>query len=168
MLRPDMPPEGIELPLWYRASPEREEARQRLRARAQEFGLPIKFSAYAPNSRRALEASEYANTVGRGGEFHRAVFHQYFGEGRDISDWEVLRQAAADAGIDPDEMQRRTDSGEFSATVSEQDAAAREAGVRAAPTFFINGKVKIVGFQQDEAFEEAIGRLAEGDDLLAV
>ncbi len=159
-----MPPEGVELSLWYRATPEREEARQRLRARAQEVGLPIKFSAHIPNSRRALEATEYANSVGRGAEFHRAVLQKFFAEGRDISDWEVLRQAAIDASIDAGEMQRRTESGEFTTAVTEQDAAAREAGVHAAPTYFINDEVKIVGVQRDEAFEKAIARLAGGDD----
>ncbi|MHB1412526.1 MAG: DsbA family oxidoreductase [Thermoleophilia bacterium] len=167
MLRPDMPPEGVELSLWYRATPEREEARQRLRARAQELGLPIKFSAHIPNSRRALEASEYANSVGKGSEFHRAVLHQFFAEGRDISDWEVLRQAAIDAGIDAGEMQRRTESGEFAAAVTEQDAAARAAGVHAAPTYFINDEVKIVGAQRDDVFEEAIARLAKGENARA-
>ncbi len=163
-MRPDMPPEGEDLSLWYRAGPEREEARQRLRARAEEAGLPIRFSAHIPNSRRALEATEYANCVGRGDEFHRAVFHQYYGESRDISDWDVLRQAALDAGIDADEMQRRTESGEFASAVAEQDAAARAAGVHAVPTFFINGEEKIVGVHGSEAFEEAIAQLAVRDN----
>lgn len=163
ILRPNMPPEGLEQPLWYRASPERVEARRRVQSRADEAGVPIKFSTHISNSRRALEATEYANSVGRGNEFHRAVFHQYFVEGRDISDWEVLKDAALDAGIDADEMRRRTESGEFAAAVTEQDAAVRAKGVLAAPTFFINDKVKIAGAQRDEVFEAAIARL-EGDD----
>ena len=159
MLRPEMPPEGIDLSLWYRATPEQEESRRRLRDRAAEAGLSIRFAAHIPNSRRALEATEYAISVGRGDEFHRAVLHQYFAEGHDISEWEVLRQAALEAGIDADEMQRRTASGEFAAVVSEQDAAGRAAGVHAAPTYFINDTVKIVGVQKDEVFEAAIARL---------
>ena len=161
MLQPDMPSEGIELPLWYRATPEREAARDHQRARAEEAGLPIRFPAHIPNSRRALEATEYAISVGKGSEFHRAVFHQYFVERRDISEWETLRQAALDAGIDADEMQRRTESGEFAAAVTGRDAAAREAGVNSAPTYIINGKVKITGAQPDEVFEDAISRLAD-------
>ncbi len=167
MLRPEMPPGGLDLSLWYRATPDQEKARRRLQAAAGKAGLPIRFSAHVPNSRRALEASEYASSAGKGREFHRAVFHQYFAEGRDISDWEVLRQAAMVAGIDPDEMQRRTESGEFTSAVAEQDAAARKAGVRAAPTYFINDEVKIVGYQPDEAFEKAIARLTKGNDTEA-
>lgn len=165
ILRPEMPPEGVDLSLWYRATPEQEESRQRLRASAGEVGLPIRFSAHIPNSRRALEATEYAGSVGRGAGFHHAVMHSFFAEGRDISDWEVLRQAALKAGIDADEMRRRTESGEFAAAVKEQDAAARAAGVREAPTYIINDRVKIVGYQRDDVFEEAIARLAGGGDV---
>lgn len=167
MLKPEMPPEGIELPLWYRAGRERLEASERLKVRAREVGLPFKSPAHVPNSRRALEATEYANSVGRGSEFHHAVFRQYFVEGRDISDWEVLRQAALGAGIDADEMQRRTDSGEFASAVTEQDAAARKVGVKAAPTYIINDEVMISGAQRDEVFEDVIARLVAGDSQTA-
>lgn len=160
LLRPGMPAQGMDLPPDFKD--DMEDTRERLARVAASGGLPIVFSDHIPNSRPALEATEYAAGRGKGVELHRAVFTKLYGEGRDISRWEVLREAAADAGLNPDEMQAQVESGRYREEVESLAEAARELGVHAVPTFVINGRYRIVGAQPYEVFREAIEKIAEG------
>ena len=156
-----MPPEGMEIPSEYLA--DMEDTRRRLRKMAGSGGLEIVFSGKIPNSRTALEATEYACAKGRGDEFHKAVFDRLYCEGRDIGNWEVLGDAALAAGLDPDEMKRSVRRGDYSAVLDEklEEAAAR--GIKAVPTFIINGRYRIVGAQTWDVFEQAIAEAESGD-----
>jgi predicted DsbA family dithiol-disulfide isomerase len=152
-----MPPEGMELPEDYKA--DMEDTRKRLARVAESGSLPMVFSGHIPNSRRALEATEYAWSQGKGEEFHRAVFARLYGEGKDISRWEVLREAAVAAGLDPDDLQQQTESGRFRQEVEAQAEAARELGIHAVPTYVINEKYRIVGAQPYDVFRQAIEQI---------
>jgi len=158
LLRPDMPPEGMELPQYIRAR--RASTGERLRQMAQAAGVEMVFAEHIPNSRMALEASEYARERGRHEEFHKIVFRKFFGEGQDISKWEVLRWAAEEAGLDPDEMQRETEAGKYRPAVEAQAAEAYALGISGVPTYILNDRYAIVGAQPYEAFKEAMAQLA--------
>lgn len=152
-----MPPEGMELPEEYKTA-DMEDTRRRLKTVAEAGGLKVVFSDHVPNPRRAHEATEYAGERGRGEEFHRAVLGRRYAAGLDISRWEVLRSAAVEAGLDPDDMQQAVESGRYRGAVEEKAAAAREMGIHAVPTYVINDRYRIVGVQPFEVFREAIER----------
>lgn len=156
-LHPEMPPEGIELPAAIRAR--LASTHERLLQMAHAAGLEMVFSERLPNSRRALEATEYARTQGKQLEFHRVVFRKFYGEGQDISRWEVLRVAAQEAGLDADAMQRETESGRYTADLDAQIEAAYALGIDGVPTYILNDKYVIVGAQPYEVFKRAIARL---------
>lgn len=156
-----MPPEGMEIPSEYLA--DMEDTRRRLKSMADTGGLEMVFSGRIPNSRLALEATEFAYAHGRGGQFHRAVFQRLYGEGRDIGSWGVLREAAAEAGLDADEMEREVKGGEYAAVLDAKIEEAAGRGVKAVPTFIINGNYRIVGAQPYEAFEKAIAQVESGE-----
>lgn len=132
-----------------------------MRAIAEEVGLPLVLPEFIPRSRRALEASEHARARGRHEAFHRAVFHRYFGQGRDISDWAVLREAAVEAGLDPDEMQAETESGRYRTVVDKQHARALSMGISGVPTFIFDERFAVVGAQPYEVFRRVMERLQE-------
>ena len=157
LLRPDMPPEGMEIPSEYQD--EMEDTHARLRKMAGTGGLPMVFSGRIPNSRLALEATEYACAQGRGNEFHRAVFNKLYGEGLNIGSWEVLKTAAAEAGLDGDKMQAEVAGGGYAALLERKLAEAAALGIKAVPTCVINGSHHIVGAQPYEVFKEAIAAL---------
>jgi len=156
-LRPDTPEEGMELPAAARGG--MGAAQERLKQMAQAAGLPMVFPTRLPNTRRAHEATEHARAHGRHEEFHRVVFRQFYGEGRDISRWEILRAAAREVGLDPDAMQREVESGAYTALVEELMAEARTLGIDGVPTYILDGKYAIVGAQPYAAFERALARL---------
>ena len=157
-LRQDAPPEGMDLPDYVRRS-QASGADARLKEMANLHGLD-----YAPvkrlyNTRLAHEATEYARECGKGIEFHRVVFQKVYSQGLDISQWEVLREAALEVGLDADEMQKQVMSGKYTDFVYEQVQEASQIGVSGVPTYVINDRYAIVGAQPYEVFKNALGRI---------
>ena len=161
-LRPDTPPEGMELPAHVKAH--MKGMQTHLVQMANAAGLRMIFPDRIPNTRLAHEATEYARQKGKANEFHQAVFDCYYGQGEDISRWEVLQQAAKEIGLDADEMREQVEQGKFTALVSEQVRQAAELGVDGVPTYILNDRYAIVGAQPYEVFEQAILQLANEID----
>ncbi len=130
-LYPAIPPQGLHAPSHFRANFRTVEPH--LRAIAEEAGLPLALPKFIPRSRPALEASEHARALGRHEAFHRAVFHRFFGLGQEISDRAVLRDAALEAGPDPEAMQAETERGRYRTVVDRQHARAVFMGVSGVP-----------------------------------
>jgi len=156
-LRPDTPPEGLELPDHVRSR--MAGTQERLRQMAQDSGLSLVFPSRIANTRLAHEATEYARAQGKLEEFHRLVFHKYFAEGEDLSRWEVLGSAAEEAGLEADEMRRQVESGKFTPLVEQLITQARALEVEAVPTYILNERFAVVGAQPYEVFQRGFARL---------
>jgi len=156
-LRPDTPPEGMELPDYVKAR--MAETNARLKQMASAAGLEMVFATRIPNTRLAHEATEYAREKEKQLEFHRAVFDKFYGKGEDVSQWDVLRDAARSVGLDADEMQREVESGKYTAQVNTMVREAQQIGVSGVPTYVLNDRYDIVGAQPYEAFIQALKKL---------
>ena len=156
-LRPDTPPEGMELPDHIKSR--MAETNVRLKQMANAVGLEMVFATCIPNTRIAHEATEYARQTGKGFEFHHAVFDKFYGRGEDVSKWDVLRDAALQVGLDADEMQREVVAGKYTATVNALVKEASQIGVTGVPTYVLNDRYAIVGAQPYEAFLQALEQI---------
>ncbi|MBN8581706.1 MAG: DsbA family oxidoreductase [Anaerolineae bacterium] len=156
-LRPDTPPEGMELPDHIKSR--MAETNVRLKQMANAVGLEMVFATCIPNTRIAHEATEYARQKGKGFEFHHAVFDKFYGRGEDVSKWDVLRDAALQVGLDADEMQREVEAGKYTATVNALVKEASQIGVTGVPTYVLNDRYAIVGAQPYEAFLQALEQI---------
>jgi predicted DsbA family dithiol-disulfide isomerase len=155
LLRPDTPPEGRPLPY----PPEVIEQRLApLREQAAEIGLPLVSHLRVPNSRPALEASEYAREVGQFDPFHRAVFHAYWAEDKDIGSITVLQQIARDVGLDDGELAMALEEGRYADRVEEDIDLAARIGFTGVPAFILGNRA-IVGAQPFEVFERVMSLL---------
>jgi predicted DsbA family dithiol-disulfide isomerase len=114
---------------------------------------------WMPNTRRALEASEYAREQGRHEDFHRAVFQRFYGQGQDIEDWAVLAGAAREVGLDPDAMQEATESGQYAAVVDEHIRNAHGVGITGVPAYVLGNRYLIMGAQPYELFQQVMAEL---------
>ncbi|MGB8648465.1 MAG: DsbA family protein, partial [Anaerolineae bacterium] len=135
-------------------------ANQRLDQMAQAAGLEMVHPDLIPNSRRALEATEYARAQGKHREFHHIVFRKYYGEGQDINRWDVLRAAAQEVGLDAEEMEREVERGQYHQALDDQIAEASAIGVNAVPTYVLDDKYGVVGAQPYEVFQRVLARLS--------
>ena len=84
----------------------------------------------------------------------------YFKEGADLTDIEVLVQAAADCWLDPDAVRARLASDEDVEMISQAAQAAANAGVNGVPTFILGGKYGVSGAQPAEQLASAIRQVA--------
>ena len=154
-LRADTPPEGMELPEYIKRARENG-SEERLRSMAVSHGMEFKSTERIYNTRLAHEATEYAREHGKGNEFHKVIFRLVYAEGKDISQWDVLRLAAEEVGLDPDELQSAVESQKYKANVAEQVQWAYQIGVSGVPTYVINNRYALVGAQPYEVFKNAL------------
>ena len=177
-LRPDTPPEGMELPEYVKRA-RANGSEERLRSIANYYGMEFKSTQRIYNTRIAHEATEYArqhgnparfnspiqrNERGKGNEFHKIVFRKVYAEGQDPSQWDVLRSAAEEVGLNPDEMQRDVENENFTATVVDQVRWAYQIGVTGVPTYVINNRHAIIGAQPYEVFKDALEQIMNQKD----
>jgi len=157
-LRPDTPPEGMDLPdyvLRARASGSEE----RLQQLAEMHGMKFVSTERIYNTRLAHEATEYARLHGKLNEFHKVVFRKVYAESQDPSQWDVLRSAAEEVGLDGADMQQVVESGTYTEEVANQVQQAYQIGVTGVPTYVINDKYAIVGSQPYEVFKNALTQI---------
>ena len=154
----DTPPEGRELPERVKQA-RAQGSEERLRQIAQSYGMPFVSTQRIYNTRLAHEATEYARVHGQGNEFHKVLFRKVYAEGQDPSQWDVLRSAAQEVGLDVDEMQWEVESEKYMAEVVDKVRWAYQIGVTGVPTYVINNKYAIVGAQPYEVFKGALEQI---------
>jgi predicted DsbA family dithiol-disulfide isomerase len=159
----DTPPEGRELP--ERIKQARAQGSEgRLRQIAASYGMDFVSTQRIYNTRLAHEATEYAREHGKGNEFHKVFFRRIYAEGQDPSQWEVLRSAAEEVGLNADEMQHEVEAEKYMAAVVDKVRWAYQIGVTGVPTYVINNRYAIVGAQPYEVFKSALEQIMEQKD----
>ncbi|MBB4662814.1 2-hydroxychromene-2-carboxylate isomerase [Conexibacter arvalis] len=147
------------VPWSWRAGPARDAEMERCRARAGDLGLPLRwprdwprgtYSIAAP--RAALAAAEH----GRLREFSLAAFRQGLGLGRDLSDVEVVLDAAEEAGLDRAAIGRRLGEQEIKDRLRAATDDAVRRGITGIPTIAVGERL----FWGDDRLEEAAAALA--------
>lgn len=90
------------------------------------------------------------------------LFSLYFEQGQDIGDHEVLVDAAASVGMEPEVVARLLQSEADKATIREEIDTANRIGVRGVPCFIIDQKYAVMGAQTADVLADAIRQTAEG------
>jgi predicted DsbA family dithiol-disulfide isomerase len=159
----DTPPEGRDLPERVKQA-RAKGSEERLRQIAESYGMEFVSTQRIYNTRLAHEATAYAREHGKGNEFHKVVFRKVYAEGQDPSQWDVLRSAAEELGLEADEMQREVENERYLATVVDEVRWAYQIGVTGVPTYVINNRYAIVGAQPYEVFKNALEQIAKQED----
>lgn len=157
-LRPDTPPEGMDLPDYIKRARDNG-SEERLRMMAEMHGMEFRSTERIYNTRLTHEATEYAREHGKANEFHHIIFRKVYAEGFDPAQWDVLRSAAEEAGLNANDMQSVVEGGKYTEEVAGQVNWAQRIGVTGVPTYVINDKYAIVGAQPYEAFKSALGQI---------
>ncbi len=120
-----------------------------LRRQAEAEGLQVGTLSRVANTHRALLAGAYAEAEEpeHFEPFHRALFRAYFGEGRNIGDPAIIREVAAEAGLDVERMEAALAAGTFEHDLERTTADARRYGITGTPTFVFGGRYGAVGAQ---------------------
>jgi len=148
-------------------SPERYgEIAQRVTAAAAEEGLTYAADKMArqPNTIDAHRLIKWAGGIGKAAEMKQRLMDLYFTAGADLSNRAVLVEAAADVGLDAEDVREALASDQDVAEVERQAQAAKEAGIQGVPMFIFGGKFAVSGAQAPEYLAEAIERAAQASD----
>jgi predicted DsbA family dithiol-disulfide isomerase len=80
----------------------------------------------------------------------------YFRDGGDLTDTDVLVQAAGDCGLDADDIRKRLATDEDVVLISAQAKDASDKGISGVPTFVFAQKYAVSGAQPAEQLARAI------------
>jgi predicted DsbA family dithiol-disulfide isomerase len=144
-------------------SPERYKGiAQRVQAAAAAEGLVYAVDSISrqPNTRNAHRLIRWAEGIGKAPDMKQRLMDLYFTEGADLSNEAVLVQAAADVGLDPEDVRAALDSDKDIAEIEQEVNAAKEAGIQGVPCFILDGKYAISGAQEPEALAQAIQQVS--------
>jgi predicted DsbA family dithiol-disulfide isomerase len=155
-LHPEVPEEGLTLEeLFAGRNVDIHAVRQRLKRLAASLSLPLADRTKTYNSRLAQELAKWAESQGKGDEFHHAAFGAYFADGKNIADADELAGLAAAVGLPADEARHVIRTRRFREAVNEDWARSRALGITAVPTFIIDEQ-RVVGFQPYEVLAQFV------------
>ena len=135
---------------------------EHLKQVAADLGLPWGRRTRTYNSRRAHELGKWAEALGKGDEFHQAVFQAYFADGRNIADISVLKEIAGTIGLDRRMAEQALTEKTFKEAIDRDWEYSRTCGITAVPTFMVDGR-QVVGARPYQTLKDLVS--AAGGDM---
>ena len=155
-LHPEVPEEGMSLEeLFAGRGVNISASLRRLKLVASSLSLPLNDRTRTYNSRLAQELAKWAESQGKGDEFHHTIFIAYFVDGTNIGRVEELVTLASSIGLPADEARDVILARSFREAVDSDWARSHALGVTAVPTFIIDDQ-RIVGFQSYQVLERFV------------
>ena len=145
-------------------SPERyKQIAGRVAAAAQAEGLNYNVDGIArqPNTLDCHRLILWARNTGDPARMKQRLMELYFTEGADLTDREVLVQAAADCGMDAALTRELLASDRDVERVTQEAEQAKEAGIDGVPCFILGGVMAVSGAQDPAYLADAMGRAVQ-------
>ncbi len=139
-----------------------DEQRQAIRDQLVTVGDSLGFKFHFDDEMRiyntfdAHQLLHWAATYGRQHELKITLFHCYFTRGRDVSDHDVLANAAVEAGLDFEEALVVLEDQRYADAVREAERVSISGGIQGVPAVIINQRELLVGAQGVEKYKEAL------------
>ncbi|MCG6204558.1 DsbA family oxidoreductase [Rhodopseudomonas sp. HC1] len=166
-LNPSVPREGIERDAYLTqkfGSPERyKELASRVVDAAAQEGLEYHpdLVKRQPNTIDCHRLIHWADAIGKGPAMKQRLMELYFRDGGDLTDINVLVQAAAEIGLNPDEIRARLATDTDVELIAGQANEAAEKGISGVPTFVFAQKYAVSGAQDPAQLAKAIRHISE-------
>jgi predicted DsbA family dithiol-disulfide isomerase len=120
-----------------------------------------------PNTIDCHRLIHWAEAIGKAPEMKQRLMELYFRDGGDLTDTEVLVKAAADVGLDADDVRRRLATDEDVALISALAQDAANKGIQGVPTYVFAQKYAVSGAQDPAMLARAIRQVSEEVNALA-
>jgi predicted DsbA family dithiol-disulfide isomerase len=139
------------------------QTQEAIRARGADLGFEFRFGRRLRiyNTFDAHRLLGWAAGSGKQKALKEALFTAYFTDGRDLSDHQVLAEAAAKAGLDPLRARQVLETDEYAPEVREREQWYQNQGIHAVPAVILNDRYLIQGGQPVETFERALRQVAD-------
>jgi len=113
-----------------------------------------------PNTIDCHRLIHWADAKAKSAEMKQRLMELYFREGGDLTDTNVLVRAAADIGLDADDVRKRLATDEDVELISAQARDASDKGISGVPTFVFAQKYAVSGAQPAEQLARAIRQVS--------
>ena len=113
-----------------------------------------------PNTIDCHRLIHWAGAKGKAAEMKQRLMELYFRDGGDLTDTEVLVKAAADVGLDAEDVRKRLTTDEDVERISSQAQEASDKGISGVPTFVFAQKYAVSGAQPAEMLARAIRQVS--------
>src|SRR5216683_1156799 len=113
-----------------------------------------------PNTIDCHRLIHWADAQGKSAGMKQRLMELYFRDGGDLTDINVLVRAAADVGLDADDIRKRLASDEDVELISAQAKEASDKGIAGVPTFVFAQKYAVSGAQPAEQLARAIRQVS--------
>jgi predicted DsbA family dithiol-disulfide isomerase len=154
LLNPDFPPSGIDQNTYLSSKFGSESRIRRVYGNITDVGLSvdIRFNfntiRHTPNSIDTHRLVHFAGAEGKSEIALDALFENYFVEGKNIGDLNVLMAIANSIGLDAHAFAAHLESSEGIAEIYDANARAHRLGVNGVPSYVFNGSLVISGAQE--------------------
>ena len=164
-LHPETPEDGQSIEQLFAGRLDLDQVRARLKQAARDAGLPLGDRKMTYNSRLAQELGKWAESKGKGTEFHHRAFKAYFVDGINIGKITELSSLAGEIGLAEDEAREVLQQRVFKEAVDSDWIRSRQKGIQAVPTFLLGQRVlvgaqpyeKIAAFLEDGGIKKRVG-----------
>ena len=109
-----------------------------------------------PNTLDCHRLILWAAEVGNAAGMKQRLMELYFAEGADLSDRDVLSEAAAGCGLDGQGVRDRLAGNADIARIEREANSAKESGIDGVPCFILGGAISVHGAQSPEHLAQAI------------
>jgi predicted DsbA family dithiol-disulfide isomerase len=113
-----------------------------------------------PNTIDCHRLIHWADAKGKAAEMKQRLMELYFRDGGDLTDTDILVQAAADCGLDAVEVRGRLATEEDVALISANAKEASDKGISGVPTFVFAQKYAVSGAQPADQLARAIRQVS--------
>ncbi len=113
-----------------------------------------------PNTTDCHRLIHWADAIGKAPEMKQRLMELYFRDGGDLTDTEVLVKAAADIGLDADDVRRRLATNEDVELISALAQDAANKGIQGVPTYVFAQKYAVSGAQDPAMLARAIRQVS--------
>lgn len=125
-------------------------------------GIKMNMDLVKPtNSFDAHRLAHLALKNGKQSELSEILFEMNFTLGKDIADYQVLKEAGVKAGLKESEVTALLSSNQFEDDVRDDERTAQEFGISGVPFFVFNRKLAVSGAQQPESFVQVFKQVQE-------
>jgi predicted DsbA family dithiol-disulfide isomerase len=165
-LNPWIPPEGIDRDTYLETKFGSVEAYKGIAGRvvsaATEEGLVYRPDQVKrqPNTIDCHRLIHWADGIGRAAEMKQKLMELYFRDGGDLTQRDVLVQAAADIGLPGDDVRGWLATDKDMELISGWAKEASDKGISGVPTFVFGGKYAVSGAQPAEHLARAIRQVS--------
>ena len=131
-----------------------------MKSYAEEAGLVMRRPSLTPYTMYALEATEFAKEQGKFDPFHRAMYRALWEDGKDLADFDVIREAADECGLDWHDLHECLVSRSYEKTVTDQFQEAVGLGIQGIPAFVMDN-VLFTGARPYPVFKAVMDKVLE-------